>query len=177
MEILISFYVNWMLPSTQMHMARSLWLMTCWYVLLLFCLPIPQFPSLRDLYKVVSPVVAACLWALHAIGSVPSSSQGNGALPWIFLGTKEQIMAAIHLGPSSIHTRERKFKVILPTVVLSLHHGSGSNFFNLQDSYYSPFWCKIPCCRLAGTLVPGDTPTWALHGTTEILAMAAGLSK
>lgn len=68
-------------------------------------------------------------------------------------------MVEIHLGPSSVRTCEEKFKVIVPTVILLLYQESDSIFFNLQDSYSSQFPCKIPRCRLARTLIPGDTPT------------------
>lgn len=67
------------------------------------------------------------LLASSATGPVPSSAEGGGALLWIPLGTKEQIML-IHLGPPCVLTCKHKFKVNILTVALSLHQEK-SNFF------------------------------------------------
>lgn len=91
------------------------------------------------------------LLASSATGPVPSSAEGGGALLWIPLGTKEQIML-IHLGPPCVLTCKHKFKVNILTVALSLHQEKSNFFiffiFNLQESCSSCFPCKILCCRL-----------------------------
>lgn len=62
MEIFISFCVSWRLPLNQIIRCvwLRLWLMSCWYALLLFSLPAHHFPSIWDLYYMISPVVAIC---------------------------------------------------------------------------------------------------------------------
>lgn len=99
---------------------------------LLICFATLQSPSpplsfhLRPLQYDISS--GGNLLASSVTGPVPSSAEGGGALLWISLGTKEQIML-IHLGPPSVRTCKHKFKVNILTIVQSLHQEKSDFFF------------------------------------------------